>query len=71
MSRDKIYTLLHKLRACIVRQTKTGCDHDCENCPYQADTDEIVEMLDVIIELYSYVIQKKKKPKRRFWRKGA
>lgn len=74
MNREKNISVLRRLRACVVRQTKTeeGCNHKCSECPYQADTDDVIAVLDLMIELYSYVVEKRKpKDKKHFWQKGA
>ena len=71
MSREKIFTLLHKMRACVVRQQNKECNGKCSECMYAMDSEEVVELLDNLIFMYGYVIKKKEKPKRRFWRKGA
>ena len=70
MSREKIYTLLHKMRACVVRQQGKECSGKCAECMYAMDSEEVVELLDNLIFMYDYVIKKKSKPKKHIW-KGA
>ena len=52
MSRDKIYVLLHKLRACVVRQQNHECNGKCKECIYGMDSTEIVKMCDTLISMY-------------------
>ena len=70
MSRERIFTLLHKMRACVVRQQNHECNGKCSECMYAMYSEEVVELLDNLIFMYGYVI-KKKESKRHFWKKGA
>lgn len=59
MSRDKIYVLLHKLRACTIRQTIKECNGDCQNCMYAVKSEDVIQMCDTLILMYRP--EKKKK----------
>lgn len=65
MSRDKIYTMLHKLRACTVRQTEKECDGNCKECMYAVKSEDVIEMCDALILMY----RPEKKKKVSFFRK--
>lgn len=67
MSREKIYTMLHKLRACTVRQTESECNGNCKECIYAVKSDDVIKMCDTLILMYRP--EKKKKKIFRFWKK--
>ena len=66
MSRDKIYVMLHKLRACVIRQKEHECCGNCKECMYGVESTDIVKMCDALILMYR---PEKKKKTFRFWKK--
>lgn len=52
MSRDRIYIMLHKLRACTMRQTQKECDGNCKECMYAVNSDDVIKMCDTLILMY-------------------
>ena len=66
MSREKIYTMLHKLRACTVRQTEKECSGKCSECIYAVKSEDVIKMCDTLILMYR---PEKKKKSFRFWKK--
>lgn len=60
MSREKIYTMLHKLRACVIRKKFIGCGGNCQECMYAINDEELVKMCDQLIFMYRPVKEKKK-----------
>jgi len=51
MDRERIYTDLHKLRACTARQHE-GCKGDCKNCIYAVKSEEALAFFDTLIQMY-------------------
>ena len=62
MSREKMYTLLHKMRACTARQHE-NCKGNCAECMYAVKSEEALEFFDTLICMY-----RPKKAKRRWFR---
>ena len=60
MSREKIYTMLHKLRACTVRQIESECNGNCKECIYAVKSDDVIKMCDTLILMYRPVKEKKR-----------
>lgn len=68
MSREQIYVMLHKLRACTMRQTEKECKGDCKNCMYAVKSEDVIKMCDSLIFMYR---PKKTKRSFRIWKKGV
>ena len=66
MSREKIYTMLHKLRCCTMRQTQKACDGNCKECMYAVKSEDVIEMCDTLILMY-----RPKKQKKRWFKRGV
>ena len=70
MSRNKIMVLLLKLRGCLMQQEYGECCGNCKNCMYATHSKELIEMLDELIFMYSYIIKKKEAKKWKwFWKR--
>lgn len=69
MEREKLYVILHKLRACVIRQKEHKCCGNCKECIYGVDSMDIVKMCDTLIMMYRPT--KKKKSFRIWKKKGA
>ena len=52
MERERIYTVLHKNRACLMRQMEGNCDMRCKECIYSCSAIETLEMYDTLISMY-------------------
>lgn len=66
MGRDDIYRMLHKLRACTVRQTEKECTGNCKECMYAVKSEDVIKMCDTLILMYR---PKKQKKVFHFWKK--
>lgn len=63
MSREKMYALIHKMRACIVRNHFVECKGNCKECMFYVSEEEALEFFDTLIRMY-----RPKKAKRRWFR---
>ena len=52
MEREKIYSVLHKNRACLMRQMQGECNMRCKECIYSCTVNETLEMYDSLISMY-------------------
>lgn len=59
MKREQIYIMLHKLRACTMRQTQKECAGNCKECMYAVTPENVIKMCDTLILMYRP--EKKKK----------
>ncbi len=63
MNRERMYTILHKLRGCTACQ-HSGCKNNCKGCMYAVTEEEALEFFDTLIRMY-----RPKKVKRSWFRK--
>ena len=52
MEREQIHKVLHKNRACLMRQMEKECNHNCKECMYACTDEETLKMYDALISMY-------------------
>lgn len=55
MTGEEVIDVLNVERACICRQARKECKHDCPTCGFAVSGDRLLEAIDKAIEVLTFV----------------